>query len=168
MLWVVASSVYLYVWGFSDYGYFDQHNNWLGLTDVTTQQAALLEHLEQVKGLKAGQRVLVHIRQPGCRCNTYAERHTQDLLAGIEGAQITLTVHQAKALQIPIPATPMVAVFVLADHEQLELVYAGPYASGPFCAADDSFLPAVLDGSIDMSGPWFNGGVKACRCAVAS
>ncbi|MCO4320195.1 DUF6436 domain-containing protein [Aliidiomarina quisquiliarum] len=165
VLWVVGSSVYLYIWAFSDYGYFDKNNQWLGLTEINI--ASEVESEQQ-------QSLIIHIRQPGCRCNSYADQHANDLLAGVKSKQITLSVTEAKGLNIPVPATPMVAVFSYEqlsselDPDKLTLVYAGPYASGPFCAADDSFLPAVLDGSIDMSGPWFNGGVKACRCAVAS
>lgn len=163
VLWVVASSIYLYVWAFTDYGYFDEQNQWLGLIKTTPEQAKLVAFLDTSEPLRINQRLLVHIREQGCRCNAYADQHANDLLTGIEGQQVTLTVEEAEALNIPIPATPMVAVFQLTKNTA-ELIYAGPYASGPFCAADDSFLPAVLGGGLNISGPWLNGGVKACRC----
>ncbi|HLV47476.1 MAG TPA: DUF6436 domain-containing protein [Aliidiomarina sp.] len=167
VIWVVASSVYLYVWAFTDYGYFDEQNQWLGLTEMAPAQTKLLTYFDLSEVASVNQRLLVHIRETGCRCNAYADQHADDLLADVQGQQITLTVAEANALNISVPATPMVAVFQLKE-STAKLIYAGPYASGPFCSADDSFLPAVLGGGLDISGPWLNGGVKACRCVVTN
>jgi len=162
-LWLVGTSVALFVWGFSSYGYFDQDNRWLGNTMPVTLPVSTLTHVPQKQWL------LVHIRAEGCRCNRLADAHIETFDTDFAGQliHVFMTVAEAEQAGLVVPATPMVVLFdTKSVKAEAHLQYAGPYASGPLCSVDNSVLPSLLNETIKPAGAWFNGNIKACRCVT--
>lgn len=143
LTWIIVSSVGLYVWAFSSYGEFDPQGQLYSFSSE----------------FQIPQEQVFHIRAGGCRCSRYADRHVEQVFAEHAGAESWLSVEEARAMGFIVPATPMVVIV-----QNGRIAYAGPYATGPFCAEADSFLPEILSGQRQLAGPWLNGNVNACRC----
>ncbi|RTE87622.1 MULTISPECIES: DUF6436 domain-containing protein [Gammaproteobacteria] len=156
VLWVGVTSAGLYFWALSDFGYFDEGSVWLGQTSFPLEQ---LEPTEDQGWL------VVHIRKPNCRCNILADRHQQTVEWPANVTHLTLTEEQARELGLQVPAAPMLVMAQMND-TRLRARYAGPYASGPLCSANNSFIPEVLASAESQQTDmlWLNGNVKACRC----
>ena len=166
-LWLVISSVLLWTWAFADYGYFDEHNDWIGFeppTILTTEQL----DTEQLDTEGEAQWLMVHVRTHGCRCNAMADAHKPAFEKKFAGQlrHVNRSPAQLQQLGISVPATPMVVLLKYEPDEGWKLGYAGPYASGPLCAVENSFLPALLSGTVRPAGVWLNGNTKACRCLL--
>lgn len=149
--WVAASSAALYYFNFRDYGEFDPQQRWLA-ADKALQLTDL-----GITSIDPGQMTLVHVRSPGCSCNTYVQAHITDLSGDFK--QHTRTLATVTATGFTVPATPLALVF-----KGNQLYYAGPYASGPFCNSEDSLIADLLSGNVNLPGSYRNGLVKACRC----
>jgi len=141
--WLVATSIFLFWWRVQDYGAFDPKAMWLDQAPLSVP----------VKG-----NAIIHVRA-GCFCDLLADRHHALLAEYTDYEQRMLTPQQVEALGIPVPATPMLLVV-----EAGAVVYAGPYASGPTCSPDNSFIPQLLGQSRNIQTPWYNGNTNACRC----
>lgn len=155
-IWLGASTVAMYWFTFSDYGEFDPQQEWLG-----TLPALTLSQLDVVPFGDAEIRI-VHVQENDCPCNRYVNNHikilsTQSQLA--DHQQYWMSAQQVEQAGFLVPATPMALVF-----KGNNLLYAGPYATGPFCAVDDSLIADILSSSTQLAGSWLNGLVKACRC----
>jgi hypothetical protein len=157
-VWILLVSVALYRLNFTDYGEFDADFRWHGV------QAKLDVALLQLPASDDWQ--LVHVLAPACRCSVLAQQHIAQLsteLALRPEQQFYRSAAEIAAAGLLLPALP--AVLVL---QQGQLIYAGPYASGPECSAATSFLPALVRGELRLSATWLNGETKACRCLQPS
>ncbi|RUO26703.1 hypothetical protein CWE09_08385 [Aliidiomarina minuta] len=156
VIWLVASTLAMYWFTFSDYGEFDPEQEWLG-TPASLQLAQLGIAQSDVTEMH-----IVHVQQKDCSCNRYVNTHIEVLSAQPQLNEIQqhrITPEQVEQAGFRVPATPMALIF-----QGQELLYAGPYATGPFCAVDDSLISDVLKGTTRLAGGWLNGLVKSCRC----
>lgn len=157
--WLGASTVAMYWFVFSDYGEFDPEQQWLGWQPPHDLGAKLSVAND------ASEITLVHVRDPACSCDGYVMDHIDTLQYTNPSADQTAVNYQEidrAALEqsgFLVPATPMAMVFY-GD----QLAYAGPFASGPFCAADDSLIHDLLQRQTQLAGTFLNGLIKACRC----
>jgi len=159
-LWLILTSVFLYIWALADYGYFDESSLWLGEVHFPLSASDFPDLKAQ--GEEA-QWLFVHVSEAGCRCNKRTERHIEDLnLPAQSYTEISLTRVEAERLGWTIPATPLLIV-ASGNRHNLSARYVGPYASGPLCSSENSFIPSVMQNSMAES-LWLNGNVKACRC----
>lgn len=154
--WLGLSTLLMYRFVFDNYGEFDPNQQWLS-NQATPPLTAL--------GFAASSGVtLIEVRQAGCGCNSYLDSHLASLRQSLGKRAFNehqLSVQEVVAAGIDVPATPMALVY-----DGNTLVYAGPFASGPFCAADDSLIENLLRRETRLAGVFFNGQVKACRCLV--
>ena len=156
LMWFLLTSLLLFRFGKTDYGEFDPK---LQLQQYPKQLPALLS----LSGAGANQTVLLHVLDPTCRCTALAENHLQQLqptfVAQPHLLQKSLTIEQLQAAGIEVPATPLLIMI-----RNKQLIYSGPYASGPACSVNDSLLDAVLQQRISTPGSWLNSETAACRC----
>ncbi|MDP2715826.1 DUF6436 domain-containing protein [Rheinheimera sp.] len=151
-LWIIVASAVLFYLGQRHYGVFAPDKVWhSSAIDV----AAF--------GLRAaaGFQVL-HVFADSCVCNSRAKAHIRQLdkqLLSEQAEQYFFSPDQIASAGFTIPATPAVLIF-----SQGKLVYAGPYASGPLCALDDSLIAPILQRKVVLPGRWLNGEAYACRC----
>ncbi len=157
LLWILGTSLLLFRFGQSDYGEFDPERQ---LQQYPKQLAALL-HLTDAA---VDETVLVHILDASCRCSVLAQAHISQLQSlfqtKVKLRQLQRSVADLQQAGITVPATPM--VIVLRDKQ---LVYSGPYASGPACRSEDSLLDAILLQRLNTPAAWLNSETAACRCA---
>lgn len=153
-LWLIATTVAIYWLTFNNYGEFDPQQAWLGWLppEGIARDIGISNHHEET--------TLAVVTEDGCSCNSFLRTHLNDMrfdnqaLHTMELAPATLNEHG-----FIVPATPMAMVFY-GD----ELVYAGPFATGPFCASEDSLLVGVIERKQTLAGTFLNGFVNACRC----
>lgn len=154
--WLLLGSLLLFRFGFAFYGTFDEEQRWHTATpSVTLAQLAI--------PVTAGWQV-VHVLDSHCGCSRFAKEHaamftSQYALA--EQQQSYRTAQELAAVGFIIPAVPAVLLF-----DQGILIYAGPYASGPLCSTQQSFLHSLISRQTQLEGLWLNGESKACRCLV--
>lgn len=157
LLWLVASSLVLFRFGQSDFGEFDPQ---LQLKQHPLQLRSLL----QLSAAKSDETLLLHVFDDSCRCTALAETHLQQLRPQLllQPRLRELTLHPQQLLQagIAVPATPMI---IILRHQQL--IYSGPYASGPGCNIGDSLLEGVLLQKLQTPASWLNSETSACRCS---
>jgi hypothetical protein len=156
LLWLVASSVLLFRFGQSDYGEFDPK---LQLQQHPTKLSDFIE----LSAARPGETILLHVLDPACRCAALAEDHIAQLQPSLQNLpklrQLALTPLLLQQAGIAVPATPMIVV--LRDQQ---LIYSGPYASGPACSIGDSLLDQVLQQKLQTPASWLNSETAACRC----
>lgn len=156
LLWLVASSVLLFRFGQSDYGEFDPHRQLL-------QHPVQLVDFIKLSAAKPGETILLHVLDPACRCAALAENHLAQLQPSLQNLpklrQLALTPFFLQQAGIAVPATPMIVV--LRDQQ---LIYSGPYASGPACSIGESLLDQVLQQKLQTPASWLNSETAACRC----
>ena len=156
VLWLVASSVLLFRFGQSDYGEFDPHRQ-------LQQHPTKLRDLIELSAARPGETLLLHVLDPACRCTVLAENHLAQLQPSLQNLpklrQLALTPLLLRQAGIAVPATPMIVV--LRDQQ---LIYSGPYASGPACSIGDSLLDQVLQQKLQTPDSWLNSETAACRC----
>lgn len=153
--WVISMSWLLYQTGNQHYGEFDPERQ-------LQQQTQQLSLLNAVAGAQSSNAVLLHVLDPACPCTDNAKTHIKTLQAELQSRQLQqlyLTSAEAQAMGITVPATPMVIYL-----QNRQLIYSGPYASGPACSAKNSMLSAVLQNTSRLPGSWFNSETWACRC----
>lgn len=147
LVWLIAMSAVLFWWRFTDFGAFDSQSIWLDGSPT---------HLNgDVQG-----RVMYHVRGD-CLCGQLADQHVALLPKESSYEQREVSVQEMQAMGMPVPATPML---VVANNG--EVVYAGPYASGPSCSPENSFIPLITSTNSQITTPWYNGATNACRCTV--
>ena len=157
VLWVVLASAGLFYYGNRDYGQFDDSGSW----QVSAPKALAIETLGIVPG--AGKQI-VHVGQPECVCNRLASQHIASFTDAYQlsaAKQFYRELKQVSSAGLMLPATPAVLIF---DNGQL--IYAGPYSTGPMCSVSDSLIAPILKGDVNLAGLWLNGEAKACRCVV--
>lgn len=156
--WLISSSIILFRFGFLNYGVFDPQQEW-----AWQQQSLSLTEL-QLPTSTGWQ--LIHVLDDSCGCSRLARQHislfSDDYGVAAEQQYFMSAIELANA-GFPLPAIPAVLLF----HEG-QLMYAGPYASGPLCSPSKSFLTALLSGQTNLPGTWLNGETKACRCLVSA
>jgi len=156
LLWLIGTSVLLFRFGQSDYGEFDPRLQ-------LQQHPAKLVDFIALSAAKPGETILLHVLDPACRCAVLAREHISQLQAALQNIpqlrQITLTPWLLQQRGIAVPATPMIVV--LRDQQ---LIYSGPYASGPACSIGDSLLDQVLQQKLQTPASWLNSETAACRC----
>ncbi|MCC5880971.1 MAG: hypothetical protein JJU03_13895 [Idiomarina sp.] len=154
--WLGLSSIAMYYFVFADYGEFDPEQQWLGW-QPPADLGAKLSLADDNR-----QWSIVHVRSEGCSCNSYLTTHLQDLTREHSGVdQIDASIDTLNEYGFVVPAAPMAMIF-----QGQHLVYAGPYASGPFCASEDSLINDLLDQRTQLAGTYLQGLVKACRCLI--
>ena len=160
LLWLLTSVVVMFRFGQSEYGEFDPD---LQLKQHPQQFSAL----SLLGNAEPGATVLIHVQDPNCRCTRLANQHLQALAAQLATlpSLYQRTFHPAEltALGIAVPATPMLIVI-----RNQQLVYSGPYASGPNCSVDDSLLAEIIAQKMHMPGVWLNSETAACRCLTTT
>lgn len=152
--WIALSSAALFYLGQRHYGEFADAQLWQA--DPLLLSALGLPVEEGV--------VLVHVIADGCPCNYRARAHQRALAQDPNLSQVQHHVINADALVqsgFQLPATPAVLLFING-----KLHYAGPYASGPLCALDESFILSILKQRVILPGLWLNGDAIACRCLL--
>lgn len=157
--WVISISWLLYQTGNQHYGEFDPER----LLQQQTQQLGLLNNIAAAQSSAA---ILLHVLDPSCPCTPNAQTHIKTLQPELRGRhlqQIYLSRSEVQAMGITVPATPMV-IYLLNQ----QLVYSGPYASGPACSAKNSMLSAVLQNKSQIPGSWLNSETWSCRCLTAT
>ncbi|MFN6970015.1 MAG: DUF6436 domain-containing protein [Rheinheimera sp.] len=156
LLWLLTSSLLLFRFGQSDFGEFDPQ---LQLKQHPFQLPALLK----LTAAKPSETLLLHVFDPNCRCAALAENHLQQLkpqlLSQPRLRQLTVHPQQLTQAGIAVPATPMIIVL-----RNQQLIYSGPYASGPACNIGDSLLEGVLQQKLQTPASWLNSETPACRC----
>lgn len=155
--WLLFSSALLFRFGFAHYGTFDQQQLWrFDAGEVTLQQLAIPV---------AANWQVVHVLDNNCGCSRLAKSHAS-MFSELYHLPATQQWHRSAAelaaAGFPLPAVPAVLLF---DHGKL--IYAGPYASGPLCSTNNSFLTSLLSRQTLLAGVWLNGESKACRCLVS-
>lgn len=154
LVWVLATAWLLYSLTFANYGEFDPQQRWLGASQRI--QLSDLVAPTEIAGAGSGL-TLVHVRSSWCSCNPLADSHTETVPDHVNQQWISAETVQATGFELP--ATPAALIF---DNGQL--IYAGPYASGAFCAVEDSLIETILTGEQALAGTYFNGLVQTCRC----
>lgn len=153
--WIICTSWLLFQSGNQHYGEFDPKRQ----LQQQTQQLSLLNGIAAENNSGA---VLLHVLDPDCPCTGNAKTHINTLQTELQGQQlqqIYLSSTEVQAMGISVPATPMVIYL----HNR-QLVYSGPYASGPACSAKNSMLSAVLQNTSRLPGSWLNSETWSCRC----
>ncbi|MEW5681978.1 MAG: DUF6436 domain-containing protein [Pseudomonadota bacterium] len=152
--WIALCSAALFYLGQRHYGEFADAQLW---------QADNLSL--SVLGLPVEEGVtLLHVMTDGCPCNYRARTHQRVLAQDPSLAEVQHHVINAEVLAqsgFQLPATPAVLVFING-----KLHYAGPFASGPLCALDESFILPILKQRVILPGLWLNADATACRCQV--
>lgn len=158
VIWLAGSTLAIYLFTFKDYGEFDQRQQWLGWQAPESIAGALgIDSRDEVT-------TLVTVKEPGCSCNNYLNTHLNQInFAHSITRSLEVAPSFIREAGFVVPATPMAMVFY-GD----ELIYAGPFATGPFCAAQDSLLVDLLQRQQTLAGTFLNGLVKACRCTEQS
>lgn len=155
--WLIITSILLYRFGFAHYGTFDAEQQWhYGTPAITLPQLNI--------PVEQGWQV-VHVLDKHCGCSRFARSHVElfaDNYQVPSSRQHYLSAEIIAKAGLTIPAVPAVLLF---DNGQL--MYAGPYASGPLCSTNDSFLTSLLSRQVALNGLWLNGESKACRCLVS-
>lgn len=154
-LWIIVVSAVLFYLGQRHYGVFAPEQVWHS-RDIDVSAFGLTA--------SAGFQVL-HVFADGCVCNSRARAHIRQLdkqLTPVQTEQYFFSPDQIVSAGFIIPATPAVLIF-----SQGKLLYAGPYATGPLCALDDSLITPILQKKIILPGPWLNGETSACRCILS-
>lgn len=155
--WLAFSSVLLYRFGFAHYGTFDDKQLWrFDSAGITLSQLSI----PQVDGWQ-----VVHVLDTTCGCTRLAKAHAgmfKELYQLPAAQQLYRSPAELAAAGFVLPAVPAVLLF-----DQGKLVYAGPYASGPLCSTNNSFITSLLSGQTQLEGLWLNGESKACRCLVS-
>ncbi|RVU33088.1 hypothetical protein EOE67_18195 [Rheinheimera riviphila] len=156
LLWLLASSVLLFRLGQTDVGEFDPQ---LQLQQHPQQLAALL----RLSGAGSGETLLLNVLDPNCRCAALAENHLQQLQPTLTKLpklrQLAFNPTQLQQAGIAVPATPMMIVL-----RNKQLIYSGPYASGPACSIGESLLDQVLQQKLQTPASWLNSETVTCRC----
>ena len=153
-VWVVVVSAALFYLGQRHYGVFAPDSKW---QSNTFNVSAL--GLSATSGFQ-----LLHVFADGCVCNARARAHIRqlDILQVPKGVQQHFfRPAEISAAGFTLPATPAVLIFL-----QGKLLYAGPYASGPLCALDDSLIAPILKDKVILPGLWLNAETSACRCPL--
>ncbi|GAB2930071.1 hypothetical protein GCM10027181_31290 [Rheinheimera gaetbuli] len=152
--WIILMSALLFYLGQRHYGVFAPDKVW----HSTTIEAAAFG-LTAASGFQ-----ILHVFADGCVCNARAKAHIRQL----NTLQIPEDVEQhffspadTASAGFTLPATPAVLIFF-----QGKLLYAGPYASGPLCAVDDSLITPILKQQVILPGLWLNAETSACRCPL--
>lgn len=157
--WVLCTSWLLYQSGNQHYGEFDPQRQ----LQLQQQQLPALNRLAaKASSNTASSAVLLHVLDPDCPCSNKAKEHIKQLQAELQDKklqQIVISVHELEQSGISVPATPLVIYL-----ENQQLVYSGPYASGPACSTENSMLTAVLQQQNRLQGSWFNSETWSCRC----
>lgn len=147
--WAIVTAVVLYHFTFGNYGEFDPEQRWLNAQPEIQLQDLNLPATDSL--------TLVHVRTPYCSCNPLADAHSKTVPEQV--AEHWVSVNDLQQQGFELPASPAALIF---DGQQL--IYAGPYASGAFCAVEDSLIEDILNGEQRLAGTYMNGLVKACRC----
>lgn len=147
--WVIATAWLLYYFTFANYGEFDPEQSWL--------QSQQTPSLESIGIDQSSSMTLVHVRTSYCSCNPLADAHTATVPDSV--AQHWISADALATTGFHLPATPAALIY-----QHGELIYAGPYASGAFCAVEDSLIDDILRGEQQLAGTYLNGLVRACRC----
>jgi hypothetical protein len=156
--WAAFSTAALFLVGNQYYGTFAPEGAWQDINPqaLTTDGLGLTKH----SGFH-----IVHVRQKGCKCNRQADQF-RIFLAGEhivnKYEQHDIDIDQLAKMDIVLPASPAVLIF---QHGQL--IYAGPYASGPLCTVDENIITPILQEKTTLAGLWLNGETKSCRCINA-
>ncbi|MBU2113383.1 MAG: hypothetical protein KKE94_06365 [Gammaproteobacteria bacterium] len=153
-VWVGVVSAVLFYLGQRHYGVFAPDGQW----HSNTFNVAVLG-LPATSGFQ-----LLHVFADGCVCNARAKAHIRqlDMLQIPKGVQqYFFSPAEIAAVGFKLPATPAVLIF-----SQGKLLYAGPYASGPMCALDDSLIAPILKKKLILPGRWLNAETSACRCPM--
>lgn len=156
--WLLFSSVLLYRFGFAHYGTFDPKQYW------QFNPAGLTLSALAVPVLPGWQ--VVHVLDSHCGCSRLAKPHAElfrELYQLSPEQQQYLSAAELAAAGFTLPAVPAVLLF-----DNGKLMYAGPYASGPLCSTNNSFLTSLLSRDTQLGGLWLNGESKACRCLVSA
>lgn len=152
--WLALSTLAMYYFVFADYGEFDPEQQWLGWNPP----ANLGTQLELSSN--AAQWSIVHVQDAECSCNSYLQSHLRDITnAHPKVTQLNISVENLQGYGFVVPAAPMALIF-----QGQQLIYAGPYASGPFCATENSLISDLLSQRTQLAGTYLQGLVKACRC----
>lgn len=157
VIWVVVVSAGLFYFGNQNYGQFDDSGSWR----VSAPKGLAIATLGIAPG--AGKQV-VHVGQPECVCNRLASQHIASFTEAYQlsaNRQFYRQLTQVTSAGLMLPATPAVLIF---DNGQL--IYAGPYSTGPMCSVSTSLIAPILKGEVNLAGLWLNGEAKACRCVV--
>ena len=152
--WIILVSAVLFYLGQRHYGVFAPDEVWHN-NDIEAEAFGLTAS----KGFQ-----LLHVFADDCICNARAKVHIRqlDTLRIPEGVQqYFFSPAEIKAAGFTLPATPAVLIF-----SQGKLLYAGPYASGPLCAVDDSLIAPILQQQVILPGLWLNAETSACRCPL--
>ncbi|MBU1312342.1 MAG: hypothetical protein KKE30_22675 [Gammaproteobacteria bacterium] len=153
-LWIIVVSAVLFYLGQRHYGVFAPDQVWHN-SDIDVSAFGLTA--------SAGFQVL-HVFADGCVCNLRAKAHIRQLdkqLQPEQAEQYFFSPDQIVSAGFTLPATPAVLIF---SHGKL--LYAGPYASGPLCAVDDSLIAPILQQQVILPGLWLNAETSACRCPL--
>ena len=110
----------------------------------------------------ANQRMVVHFIDESCPCDAYRVAHVSKLAPILaHSVEISLTPQDVNQLDIPIPATPAVAIW----DEAGELAYFGPYSSGMTCGTGLDFIALVYTKLTAGNNPnWINSQGYGCFC----
>ena len=153
--WAILTSLALFYFGNQNYGAFAANDDWHSISEQSISPLSLGLPLQP--GFQ-----IVHVRQQGCICNRRADQFKTFLLREYnvnKYKQYDIDISQLAAAGISLPASPAVLIF-----QQGQLIYAGPYASGPLCSVDESLITPILQEKITFPGLWLNGESKSCRC----
>lgn len=155
VVWVVVASAGLFYFGNQHYGLFAGDTDWQNSAAADFNLSAL--NVEVSPGIQ-----VVHVQQRNCICNSRAEDHIALFASDYQvpgSAQHMRALADVAAAGLVLPASPAVLIF-----DDGQLVYAGPYATGPLCSVSDSLIAPILLKKVQLPGLWLNGEAKACRC----
>lgn len=148
-LWVGLTGAVLYYLTFGNYGEFDPEQDWL--------QVQTSPQLNELGFTSTDGLTLIHIRDPYCSCNPLANAHISTVPDDVP--QHWLSADELRDTGFAVPATPMALIFDGDD-----MIYAGPYASGPLCSPGNSLIETILHEEQRLAGLYLNGLIRTCRC----
>lgn len=152
--WIILVSALLFYLGQRHYGVFAPDKLWhSSVVDVAAFG------LTPASGFQ-----VLHVFADSCVCNPRAKAHIRQLDKQLLSEQVEkyfFSPDQIVSAGFTLPATPAVLIF-----SEGKLVYAGSYASGPWCAVDDSLIAPILQQQVILPGLWLNAEASACRCPL--
>ncbi|WP_213994711.1 DUF6436 domain-containing protein [Arsukibacterium sp.] len=155
VVWVVVASAGLFYFGNQHYGQFAGDTDWQN--SITAEFSLSALNVNENPGIQ-----VVHVLQPDCICNSRAKEHMAVFADDYQvpvSAQHQRSLADVVATGFVLPASPAVLIF-----DDGQLIYAGPYATGPLCSGSDSLIAPILLKEVQLPGVWLNGEASACRC----
>jgi len=157
VLWLVLMVLSFWWFEYRHWQSFNAQNVIFNGAELSLLEQRLTHEGATTNGLK-----VVHFTDESCECSRYSRAHIKELQPAFKNIrQITLSPNHQYMQNIPIPASPSVAIW----DEAGELAYFGPYSSGAICGQGNDFVRPVIKQLQQNNNPkWINMIGIGCYC----